>query len=169
MNTLTEEQHDAMTDQFFQDIKNPSEKLISKTLEQLGVWIWGDYIASRDILDVSNEPSLSGHDLARMDEETHTWLDENLDNAIDVGNYPKQPSLPETIKLHSSQLFPVEKDLLLLVESILNTFDAFVMDNTVYRASYFKENLPYCYSRTCCDMFDWDDQWIEENSTEEPA
>ena len=164
MTTLTSEQHDQIMDQFFNEAKNPAEKLLSDVLERLGVWVWGNFVSSRDILNISNEPSLSGQDLSRMDEAEHNWLCDNLDSAIDDGLRPQvvKPTEEHHQKLYSSRLYPVEQPLVDLVQEILNTFDAFVMDTQVFNNSYFKHNLSDSYDYQSCMMDDWEDMHIED-------
>ena len=156
MDKYFEETHDL----FFEELKNSSEDTITKALNQLGVFVWGNYIASHEVLNDANEPNLSKYDLARLDERHHEMLSECLDDAFKGGEKLVQPKGHNKIKLYSSELFPVDDDTVKLVEAVLNTFDAVVVNNRVHRGSYLNLNLPDAYLRCMSYFDDWEDDYI---------
>jgi|11_taG_2_1085331.scaffolds.fasta_scaffold19597_4 hypothetical protein len=155
-----------LTEEFFRHLQNPTEMLIKDLLRNMKVFVWGSYVANSDILNTNQEPSLSQHDVSRMEEGEIEWLNEhalnwaedcidNNDTTIRQGEVSNQ--------LYSSELFPVSDEALRLLESIFMTFDAFVMGTCVYRNSVFRGNIRHAYDYQSCMMSDWDDQFIEED------
>lgn len=156
--------NEAKIDQFYKDARNPATDLIAKTLENMRVFIWGSFIASDEILNTNNEPSLSTRDIARMDEAEGNWLYENIEGAVEEGKEFEviKKDKSHDIKLSNSRLYPVDDATLQVVEMILNTFDAFPMANEVWNTSYFKHNLEHAFDYQSLQMEDWEEQYCED-------
>lgn len=156
--TLTPDEHDALCDKFFNEVQNPAAQVVKDILSNFNVFIWGDYIASAEIFNYDNEPSLSPNDIARMEEAEMTWINDMLCDVIDEGTVPKtvEAGAHSSIKLTSSEKYPVEDGVVQTIQIILDSFDAYVMGDLVWNSSYFKHNLPNAWEYQMCQMEGWE-------------
>ena len=179
MQHLTNEQKDALAESYedmaWNKLENPCELIVRDLCKRLGVFIWGDYIANSEILNLANEPSLSPRDIARMEQAENEWIREAItDWAEDLVDKGEKPNFEAPVsksfddhnnavpKLYSSQIFPVDDDTINLLNTILTTFNAFVMAGDVLNAKEFKKHFELAWQYQCNQMEDWEDQWLPE-------
>jgi len=144
---------------------NPCKHIILDTLSGLDVFVWGEYVANGDILrDFSRDSSISQAHLGRMYQSEEEFMHEQLwDNEKDEFPKYEMTNKQHDLEYISSVLYPVDKNKLQVIQTILNSFDALVLgDQEVFPASYMKENFTEIYDYQQVMMYDYDAQFEDE-------
>ena len=101
-------------------------------------------------------------------EQIENWAEElvdkgekpNFDTPVSISFDDEDPAVP---KLISSQIFPVDEDTINLLNTILQSFNAFVMAGDVLNAREFKKHFEKAWMYQTSQMDECEEQWLPED------
>lgn len=128
-----------LVNNFWVNAENPLKVIVQEMVDcHPDVFIWGDFIANKSILDCNGDEQISKHDLCRFNSHFHEAVSEHIDTLKGlVDNKETKAKISYT----NSHKHPVTAAQYNFFQFFLNALDALIIDGEIYSYSYFKNNI----------------------------
>ena len=139
--------------------RHPHSDEIMSQMNEMGVVIWGDWIASQDIFKEGY--NLDFASMKQMASKEIEWFDcsLNADNEIQLPVDWERDNT-EIFELDASQLNAPSQEVIDTFAALLTEKDAYVMGETIMIRSYVKEITPFFYDYQQNFMWEWEEQHL---------